>query len=310
MSTFLLAARAGRTGLALYSIGVVTIVVGYLIVSFAAAALLFGVAGHPADPTVLPTLPLGWFGPASTLAVLLLPSLAVLAGVMVVMPLLHHRGATTLIRADGRPRWRGVVLGAVVWGSSAAAFETVSFLLYPSSYTWTFDPARFLPLAAVGLLLVPLQSAAEELFFRGYLMQGLGVGLGRGWAAVVASSLLFASVHLGNPELARFGRAFLVCYAGIGAVLGVIALLDDGLELAIGAHAANNLWGALVVSFPGSVLDTPALLRMEGVPAEVMMVLGGATAITSLLVLAILLDWRSRWRALGKVEAPALATMD
>jgi hypothetical protein len=93
----------------------------------------------------------------------------------------------------------------------------------------------------------------------------------------------------------------------------VITLLDDGLELAIGAHTANNLWGALVVSFPGSVLDTPALLRMEGVPPEVMMVLGGATAVTSLLVLAILLDWRrGRWRALGKLDSPppALATME
>jgi hypothetical protein len=104
-------------------------------------------------------------------------------------------------------------------------------------------------------------------------------------------------VHLGNPELAQFGRGFLLYYLGVGVVLGLAALLDDGLEVAIGAHAANNLWGALVVSFPGSVLDTPSLMRMEGVPPGVMVALGGATALTALVVLAILLDWRVRWRA-------------
>ena len=45
-----------------------------------------------------------------------------------------------------------------------------------------------------------------------------------------------------------------------------------------------------------TVLDTPALLRMEGVPPEVMMALGGATALTALVTLAILFDWRGRWR--------------
>jgi membrane protease YdiL (CAAX protease family) len=313
MSTFLLAARSGRRSFGAYALGATVIVLGYLLVSAAAAALLFGIAGQPTDPTTLPTLPFGAVGPAATLAVLMLPSLAVLGGVAVVTLRLHRRRVATLVRADARPRWRRVALGALVWGAGAAAFETVSFLLYPSSYTSTFDAARFLPLAAVALLLVPLQSAAEELFFRGYLMQGLGGGLGRGWAAALATSVLFASVHLGNPELARFGRGFLVYYAGIGLVLATMTLLDDGLELAIGAHSANNLWGALVVSFPGSVLDTPALFRMEGVPPEVMMALGGATAVTALVVLAILLDWRGRWRAsFGRIEAPppVLATMD
>jgi membrane protease YdiL (CAAX protease family) len=310
MSGFLLAARLGRTGLGRYSIGAIAIVVLYLTASVVAAAVLFGIAGQPADATTIPTLPLGALGPAATLAVLLVPSVAVLIGVVVVTPVLHHRPAPTLIRADGRPRWRRAALAALVWTACAAAFETVSYLLYPGSYTWTLDLARFVPLMVVAVALVPLQSAAEELFFRGYLMQGLGHVLRRGWAALLATSALFALVHLGNPELARFGRSFLAYYAGIGVVLGLATLLDDGLEVAIGAHAANNLWGSLVVSFPGSVLDTPALLRMEGVPPEVMAALGAATSVTALVVLAILLDWRGRWRALGTMEVDGEAGLE
>ena len=275
----------------------------YVVVSLMAAAVLFGVAGTPTDSTTIPELPLGSIGAAATLAILLLPSIAVLIGVVVVVrrcftAAARRRWCAPRLRCAGVARCsrRGV-------GGRAAAFEAVSFLLYPGSYTWTFDAARFVPLLVVAVLLVPLQSAAEELFFRGYLMQGLGLALGRGWAALLVTSVLFAAVHLGNPELERFGRGFLLYYAGIGLAFGLATLLDDGLEVAIGAHAANNLWGALVVSFPGSVLDTPALLRMEGVPPEVMVALGGATALTALVVLAILLDWQARWRALGRVES-------
>jgi membrane protease YdiL (CAAX protease family) len=300
--TFLLAARQGRASVGLHALGALLVATLYVGASVVAAGVLFGLAGAPADADEVPELPLGSIGAAATLAVLLLPSVAVLIGVVVVVPLLHHRSPSTLVRAERPLRWRRALTAGAVWAGAAAAFETVTFFLYPGSYTWTFDAARFVPLLVVAVLLIPLQSTAEELFFRGYLMQGLGTTLERGWAALLVSSVLFAAVHLGNPELARFGRGFLVYYAGVGLVFGLATLLDDGLEVAIGAHAANNLWGALVVSFPGSVLDTPALLRMEGVPPEVMVTMGAATALTAMVVLAILFDWRTRWRALGKVE--------
>jgi membrane protease YdiL (CAAX protease family) len=303
--SFLLAALRGRWGVGVHIAGAAVVVLLYVLVSVVAAAILFGVAGLPEDPDAIPTLPLGPFGPAATLGILLLPSLAVLGSVVVVTPLLHGRSPATLVRAAGPIRWRRAGLAAVVWVGAVAAFEIVTYLLYPGSYTWTFDAARFLPLLVVAAILLPLQSAAEELFFRGYLMQAFGTWTRRGWIALLVPSVLFAAVHAGNPELARFGNAFLLYYAGIGLALGLATLFDDGLEVAIGAHAANNLWGALVVSFPGSVLDTPALLRMENVPPAVMAAFGGATALTALVVLGILLDWKGRWRALGKVEEPA-----
>jgi membrane protease YdiL (CAAX protease family) len=300
--TFLLAARQGRASVAAHAFGVLLVAALYVVASLVAAAMLFGASGTPADPDTIPELPLGSIGAAATLAILLLPSVAVLLGVVVVVPVVHGRSPMTLVRAVGLPRWRRALVAGVVWAGAAAAYEAVSVFLYRGSYTWTFDAARFVPLLVVAVLLIPLQSAAEELFFRGYLMQWLGSMFGRGWVALLISSALFAAVHLGNPELARFGRGFLFYYAGVGVAFGLATLLDDGLEVAIGAHTANNLWGALVVSFPGSVLDTPALLRMEGVPPEVMVTLGGATALTALVVLAILFDWRERWSALGRIE--------
>jgi membrane protease YdiL (CAAX protease family) len=307
--SFLLAARQGASSFARHAVGLGLVALVYIVFSFAVAALLIVATGEEIDPSRLPSLPIGPAGPAATLGLFLVPSAAVLLATLAVAAVVHRRPAATLVRADGCPRWRRAVLGGAVWAAASAVFEVIASRLYPGSYTWTFDPPRFYPLLVVCLLLVPLQAAAEELFFRGYLMQGLAVALRRGWAALAASSAAFAVVHLGNPEIDRFGPFFVLYYAGIGVTLALFTVLDDGLEVAIGAHTANNLWGALVVSFPGSVLDTPALLRMEGVPPEVMAALGGGTALTASVALWVLLDWRRNVRALGTAPVePAVVT--
>jgi membrane protease YdiL (CAAX protease family) len=52
----------------------------------------------------------------------------------------------------------------------------------------------------------------------------------------------------------------LLTFFVLGAFLAWISLKDGSLELAIGVHAANNLVAGLVVTFPDSVLPTPAIL--------------------------------------------------
>ena len=167
--SFLLAARQGRTGFSPYAAGLACVVILYVVLSIAAATIIFGVAGlfgaegvDAADFETIPTLPLGAFGPAATLAVLLLPAVAVPIVVILITRLLHRRDVATLVRADGRPRWRRAALAAAVWTGAAAVFEGVGYLLYPESYSWTFDAARFLPLLVVCLLLVPLHAAADS----------------------------------------------------------------------------------------------------------------------------------------------------
>ena len=50
---------------------------------------------------------------------------------------------------------------------------------------------------------------------------------------------------------------------GFGAFFAWVSLRDGTLELAIGAHAANNLYGAIVLSFEGSALNTPSLIYTD-----------------------------------------------
>lgn len=300
-SAFVDVARSGKNEVRLYGLGVVLIAAGYVLASVLIASVLFALGGE-GEPATLPTVQAGDWGPALTLALLLSPSLWLLLAVIGVTRVLHRRPALSLVRADLRVRWRRLAMGAAVWVFFAALFELSALAVYPQSYRWSFVPARFFPLLLAGLVFVPLQSTAEELFFRGYLLQGLGSKLGGPWSALVLTSVLFGLVHGANPELSRFGRAFLLYYIAIGAVLGLATLLDDGLELAIGAHTANNLYGALVVSFPGSVLDTPSLVRMQDLPVAVMAGLGGLASVAWLLV-----SWRFSgwgWRARSSPPTP------
>jgi hypothetical protein len=63
-----------------------------------------------------------------------------------------------------------------------------------------------------------------------------------------------------NPEVSKMGYSILIYYIGTGLVLGIITLMDDGIELALGFHAANNLIGALLVTSSWSVFQTHSLL--------------------------------------------------
>ena len=49
-------------------------------------------------------------------------------------------------------------------------------------------------------------------------------------------------------------------YFIIGLTLGLMSLLDDGIETAMGVHAANNIFDSLFITSKNSALQTPALL--------------------------------------------------
>lgn len=50
-------------------------------------------------------------------------------------------------------------------------------------------------------------------------------------------------------------------YIGTGLFLGILTLMDEGLELALGFHAANNLVGALLITSDWSAFQTNSILK-------------------------------------------------
>src|SRR5690606_12390754 len=97
-----------------------------------------------------------------------------------------------------------------------------------------------------------------------YLIQFLAFFSKNRGIALFLSSVLFGLMHLGNPEVGDMGGIIMVYYIGSGVFMGIMTLMDDGLELALGFHAANNLAGALIVTSESAVFQTDAVLLYKG----------------------------------------------
>lgn len=182
-----------------------------------------------------------------------------LAGVVIAVVLIHRRGLLSLVTPYAHIDWRRMAQGFGVWFVLGAANCVIESLLYPGRYRLTFDPATFFQFAAVALCLTPLQTATEELLFRGYVMQGLGLLIRKPAVIAIVSAAIFVLPHLANPEIARDPLLVPPQYLVIGLLLAAVTLRDGRLELAIGIHAANNLFIGLVANYDDSVITTDAI---------------------------------------------------
>ena len=114
---------------------------------------------------------------------------------------------------------------------------------------------------AIVIVFIPIQTSAEEYLFRGYLMQGIGVVSGNRWLPLLFTSVAFGLMHYANPEIDKLGNMVYVFYIGSGLFAGIMTLMDEGMELALGWHAANNTFAALLVTADWTALQTHSIYK-------------------------------------------------
>lgn len=311
LAMFFQAARSGRNEWWLYLMGIVLVSLGFMLGQVPLVLVLLAgslTSGDSSDlETFSKTMDFESVGmdPNAGLVLLLTQFVVAVGFLWVVIKYLHQRKMVSLVNAFGRVRWPRFFFGLGVWGGIGLVAEFISWLSDPEAYVWQGNLASFLPLLVVALLLIPIQTSFEELFIRGYLLQGIGLMTRSRWVAVLMSSLVFMSLHLMNPEIARFGIGIMTLYYFLVAVfLAVITLLDDGLELALGIHAATNLFGALAVTYEGSALQTPALFRLDAPDARLILV----QTIVAIAVFFLLARRRFGWNDWSRLHAPITTT--
>ena len=173
----------------------------------------------------------------------------------------HKRSFRTVITARRPFDWKRFGVAFAIWFVLTAIMELVLFLIEPDSYTFQLDAGKWIPLVFVSLLIIPIQTSIEEIFIRGYLFQGIAMGTRSVLVAVLLTSIIFTGMHMANPEVAKFGLGVMVVYyMSVAVFLAVLTFVDDGLELALGVHAATNIYGAAFVTFDGSVMQAEAML--------------------------------------------------
>ncbi len=157
-------------------------------------------------------------------------------------------------------RWNRYFFSFGIWAVLILVLTLVSYLTSPEEIELRFDAGNFAILLVMAIIFIPIQTATEELIFRGYLMQGFGLAFKNGIMPLIITSVLFGLMHASNPEAKAHGLLIMMpYYIFFGAFLGVLTLLDEGTELAMGIHCANNLMSSLLVCSKNSVLQTDAI---------------------------------------------------
>jgi hypothetical protein len=193
----------------------------------------------------------------------MLASVCFLVGIFLAIRLIHLRPFRTLITVNVGIAWKRFFQGFMAWFIFSGLMSLLEGLLHPGRYEWTFNLRLYVPFALVALVLIPIQTSAEELFFRAYFLQGAGLRIRNIWILSSLSGLLFMVPHLLNPEAKLNYLLMGFYYFFIGGVMAYITLRDGGLELALGLHAANNLFSALVANYTVTVMPTPSLFTVN-----------------------------------------------
>ncbi len=202
-----------------------------------------------------------------TLFLILLPFAVVLPFIYLVVTRLHQRSFLSLITSRDRVDYKKILFSFFLWGTVSALMVIFDYMMSPEDYVWNFKPLTFLILLLISVVMIPLQTSMEELIFRGYLMQGFGVLFKNRWMPLLITSILFGLLHIWNPEIDKLGIHLIWYYIGTGLFLGVITLMDEGIELALGFHAANNLVTALLVTASWTAFQTESLLIDNSEPS-------------------------------------------
>lgn len=181
--------------------------------------------------------------------------------------LVHQQNITSLTTSRKKIDWKRMLFAFSLWGGITIALTGLDIFLSPDDYVLNFDLGKFLSLAVIAILLIPLQTSFEEYLFRGHMMQGLGIATKTRWIPLVVTSALFGLMHIANPEVEKLGMGIMVYYIGTGLFLGILTLMDEGLELALGFHAANNLITALLVTAEWTAFQTNSIYKDISEPA-------------------------------------------
>lgn len=204
--------------------------------------------------------------------------------------LLLKQDLKSLFTRSSRSFSSEVFQGAAVMAALLIVAGLPDLLINSDDYKWTFDASRFLPYLFVAATLIPMQTTAEEVFYRGWIQQRLENGRRSIWFVSLASAALFALPHLGNPEVN--GELFLAVlgYGASGFMFAWVTMRDKSIGVAVGAHAANNILAGLLVSTADSALPAASIWTTPSVS-------WGPAAIFSILMIPAFIWLTGKWNA-------------
>jgi membrane protease YdiL (CAAX protease family) len=268
------------------TIGAIPLLIATLIKSASNPAVFSQLAANPNDISVVGLAQNEGF------IMMLFPFIAGLIAFIILIKPLNNRTLKMTINGGGKIRWNRFFISATVWTILLALYLIFYLKLDPENFTVNNKTSSLILLSIVAVLFIPFQAAFEEVLFRGYLMQGFAALIKNRWFPVIMTSILFGLMHGFNPEIKEFGFfTMMPQYITFGMIFGIITILDDGIEAAMGAHTANNIFLCIMVTNRSSALQTQALYEQFNIHPWTEFLALVITGIIFVLILKIIFKW-------------------
>ncbi len=207
---------------------------------------------------------------------------------------LHGRSYSEVINGTHKIRWEHFFFSFAIWFFLMTLYLLIKYIIFPQNFIPQFQPDKFIILLIIVLLLLPFQTIYEEVMFRGYLMQGFASWTNNRLLPIIFTALIFGLLHIFNPEISEYGFWYVMPqYIIFGLLFGLITILDDGIETAMGAHTANNIFLCLIVTSEGSALQTYALLQEINIKISV---IDNIELLIMGTIFIIILNFKYKWK--------------
>lgn len=226
---------------------------------------------------------------------------------LVTIKYLHKQSFLQLTTSRKKVDWGRIFFSFGLIAIISIVFTLLDYNSNPEDYVFQFEAVPFLIMTLICIVFIPIQTSFEEYFFRGYLMQGIGVIARNKWVPLVITSVIFGGLHFFNPEVDKLGNIVMIYYIGTGLFLGIITLMDEGMELALGFHAGNNLLAALLVTADWTVFQTNSILSDISEPSAGLEVI--VPVIVFYPILIAIMAWKYKWnnwgeKLIGRIQPP------
>jgi membrane protease YdiL (CAAX protease family) len=279
------------------TIGAIPLLLSLFSKSVSDPAVFSKFAASPNDFSIIGLEPIAGF------IIMMVPFISGLIAFILLVKPLNNRTFRMTINGTGKIRWDRFFISAAVWMILSALYFFVYLKIDPSNFTLNNKTGSLILLSVISISLIPFQAAFEEVLFRGYLMQGFASLVKNRWFPVIMTSILFGLMHAFNPEVKEFGFFTMIPqYIAFGLIFGIITILDDGIEAAMGAHAANNIFLCIMVTSESSALQTPALYQQYNIHPWIEFSALCITGILFISILKVIFRWDNFSVLFGKIK--------
>lgn len=264
--TYVEAARRGSHRWWRYLLGLVIILFAWLVVGTVASLLVAIAIGGQEGFAAFRQADYSALGSVGSFLVIMAGFPCFLGGTLLTVSLIHRRPPLTLITAQEKISWYRVGQGFVAWFVPFCLIGGLGqYLFYPDTFSFNSDLAALALFVPIALIFTAIQTTTEELFFRGYIVQGASLIWSNRVFLAIVPAVIFTLPHLGNPEAIAGGwlTVFVTYFLVPGLLWTVVSLIDGTTELAIGVHFANNIGGILLINITGSAVTTPTLFTVS-----------------------------------------------